>query len=387
MHITLDMSPVVHRKAGIATYTHNIAENLFKIDHKNTYSVFHYDHLIKEPLSAQMSQLPKQTVAWSARQWRLIVALRYGLNMTMDKIVMPQPTPPSAIFHATEHLLPPLKGAKCVFTFHDAIYALFPQFHLRANLFYLNAMMPLFLRRAHKIIAVSECSKRDCVRLYGIDPHKITVIYEGVDARYRPVTDIDEYERVRDKYRLPRNFILYLATIEPRKNLLALIESYHQVINHGSQSQAAVDLVIAGKKGWLFEPVFEKVRALGLQERVHFTDWVAQDDAPVMMNMAQVFIYPSLYEGFGLPPLEAMACGTPVICSNTSSLPEVVGDAGLLIDPHNVETMTQALERLLNDQALRQDLSARGLKQAAKFNWEQAARQTLAVYDDLQNRP
>lgn len=385
MHITLDLSPVVHRKAGLATYAQNIAVEVQQVAQtlpNVRLSAFHYDHVVKAPLQPPLAQLPCQTVAWPARRWRLTVALRYFAGRAMDEVVFgAQAAAGPRVFHATEHLLPPLAQAKSVFTFHDAIFALFPQYHLPMNLLYLNTMMPRFLRRAHAIIAVSECSKRDCVRLYGVDPAKIRVIYEGVNPRYRPIHDPKRHTQVREKYRLPPKFLLYLATIEPRKNLVALVEAYHALLN--TEHADDVHLVIAGKKGWLFQPVFDKVRELGLEARVHFTDWVDDDDAPVMMSMAEAFVFPSLYEGFGLPPIEAMACGTPVVCANTSSLPEVVGTAGLLFDPADVRWLAQASVRVLFDEPMRAELRVRGPVQAAKFSWQNAARETLQVYHDV----
>jgi glycosyltransferase involved in cell wall biosynthesis len=286
------------------------------------------------------------------------------------------------LFHATEHLLPPLTGLKTVFTFHDAIYALFPQYHLPLNRLFLGLMMPRFLRQAHAIIAVSECSKRDVMRLYSVDPARLHVIYEGVDPAFRLLNDTTELARVREKYNLPSRFILYFSTIEPRKNLKTLLEAFNTLLTRDRTIPA---LVIAGRKGWLYEPVFAQVRKLGLESRVHFTDWVAQEDAPGLLNAADIFAYPSLYEGFGLAPLEAMACGTPVICSNAASLPEVVGDAAILVDPRDVGGLAGALERVLSDGLLSEKLRAKGIAQAAKFSWERTARETLRVYESISN--
>jgi len=182
---------------------------------------------------------------------------------------------------------------------------------------------------------------------------------------------------VRARYRLPDAYVLYFGTIEPRKNLQTVLDAYHALL---AQADPVLDLVIAGRKGWRFQPVFDQVRALGLETRVHFTDWVAEVDAPAVINAARAFVYPSHYEGFGLPPLEAMACGVPILCSNASSLPEVVGQAGLLLPPDNAGAWAEALSRVLSDAGLSRDLRARGLSRAGQFTWEVTARQTVAVY-------
>jgi len=377
MRICLDLSPVVQRKAGLGTYAQRLAEHLLAVDRENVYSAFHYGRTVQEPLRPPLDALPRRVVPWNARPWRLGVAARHVLGLHMDSTF-----PDVDIFHATEHLLPPLRGVRTVFTFHDAIYALFPQYHLPMNRLFLGSMMPRFLRRADAIVTVSECSKRDAVRLYGIDPARIRVIYEGVDARFRPVTDPARLAQVRARYALPESYILYVGTIEPRKNLVALLEAFSAIYNR----QSAIgnrQLVIGGKKGWLYESFFSRLRELGLEGEMILPGYIADEDLPAMYSAASVFVFPSLYEGFGLPPLEAMACGTPVVCSNASSLPEVCGEAALLVEPMDVQGLAQAMERVLSDEPLRATLRARGLAQAAKFSWERAARETLAVYREV----
>jgi glycosyltransferase involved in cell wall biosynthesis len=315
------------------------------------------------------------------------VAARHFLGLHMDNTF-----PDVDIFHATEHLLPPLRRLRTVFTFHDAIYALFPQYHLPMNRLFLGSMMPRFLRRADAIVTVSECSKGDAVRLYGIDPARIRVIYEGVDARFQPVTDPARLAQVRARYALPERYVLYVGTIEPRKNLVALLEAWSKI--RISDFEFRNLLVIAGKKGWLYESFFSRLRELGLEGEVILPGYIADEDLPAVYSAASVFVFPSLYEGFGLPPLEAMACGTPVVCSNASSLPEVCGpaaaggsvdrpEAALLVEPTDVAALAQAMERVLSDEPLRATLRARGLAQAAQFSWERTARETLAVYREV----
>ena len=192
-----------------------------------------------------------------------------------------------------------------------------------------------------------------------------------------PTAGRDDF--IRRKYKLPARFILYVGTLEPRKNLNTLLEAY-AVLRH---SLPEVGLVIAGGKGWLYESFFARLRTLDLEPHVTLTGFVPEADLPALINCAEVFAYPSVFEGFGLPPLEAMACGMPVVVSNASSLPEVVGEAGLSLAPRDISAWVEALSGVLLNPALRADLRARGLQRAAQFTWQAAARQTLALYQDL----
>jgi glycosyltransferase involved in cell wall biosynthesis len=275
------------------------------------------------------------------------------------------------IFHATEHLLPRLRRIRSVFTLHDLIFQFDPDSHKPLNIAFLKMMMPRFLKAADAIIAVSECSQRDAMRLYGVPKNKIHVIYEGVDPKFTPITDAARLAAVRAKYQLPDRFILHVGTIEPRKNLPLLFEVV-------AQSKQA--LVVAGKLGWLTDPILAKVKELGIEDRVHFTGFVDDEDLPALISAADVLAMPSKYEGFGLPVLEAMACGTPVVSSNASSLPEVGGDAVLYAWPDDVRSWINLLDLVREDTELRSSLRAKGLRQATKFRWEEAARQTAEIY-------
>jgi glycosyltransferase involved in cell wall biosynthesis len=241
-------------------------------------------------------------------------------------------------------------------------------------------MVPRFLQRADAIIAVSEHTRRDVTRLMGIPADRMTVIHGGVDQAFRPIEARAELERVRAEYDLPLRFVLFFGTLEPRKNLVTLLEAYAALLQ---EDPALAPLVVAGRKGWRYQESLRRIRDRGLTERVVLTDWVRDEDVPALLNLAQVLVFPSRYEGFGLPPLEAMACGTPVISSNAASLPEVVGDAGVLVEPLDAAALAAALRRVLQDEALRRELRAKGLRQASRFTWERAARETLAVYEGL----
>jgi len=372
MRITFDLSPAVHHHAGLGRYAHELLSAMVAIDTEDSFDVLYYTPNGAERPDPPLDRLPARQVRLSAKPWRMSVLTANYTGLAMDRWLHS-----GDVFHATDHLLPALRRSASVFTVHDLIYLFYPEYHLRLNRWFLTLMLPRFLKAADAIIAVSENTRRDAARLMGVPAEKMTVIYEGVNPAYRPIADPAVLAAVRARYYLPERFLLFFSTIEPRKNLLMLLEAYRALLD---RSPAAPDLAVAGRKGWLFQPVFERVTALGLEQRVHFTDWIDEADAPALMNAAEVFLYPSLYEGFGLPPLEAMACGVPVLCSDASSLPEVVGQAGLLLPPRDTAAWVQALERLLADPALGLALRGRGLAQAKKFTWEAAARQTLAVY-------
>ncbi len=377
-HIILDVSPIVHRKAGLATYTRMLGEAMVKLAGPARFSTFHYDARPVTALPPLLAALPRTVKPWAALRWRLSVALAQLTQAPKDHWITTGRRDKDVLFHATEHLLPPLR-MPAVFTFHDAIYARYPQFHTRKNIAYLRAMMPRFLRQAAHVIAVSECSKQDCMHLYGVPETKISVIAEAADPAWQPVNDPTKLAEVRAKYGIPQNYLLYLGTIEPRKNLPALLDALASLI--ATQPEEPPTLVIAGKKGWMFAPIFSQVAALGLEQRVIFTGFVPDADAPALLSGARAFAFPSHFEGFGLPVLEAMQCGAPVMCSNSSSLPEVAGDAALLVDPNDTAAIAQALQALWTQSALRADLRARGLAQAVRFSWARAAAETLAVYD------
>jgi glycosyltransferase involved in cell wall biosynthesis len=372
LSICLDFSPVVHQKAGLASYTRELATHLLQIEPGISWSAFHYDRYPPVPLPAPLDALPRYGVPWGAYRWRLTTALRHFLGLSMDRSFAGVD-----LFHATEHLLPRFSSVRTVFTLHDLIFLFHPETHKPLNRWFLTLMMPRFLRAADAVIAVSECTKRDAIRFYGIPEEKITVIYEGVNPRFRPASP-EAIAAVRARYNLPEHFILYVGTIEPRKNLTALLEAFHHLL-----ATHDLRLVFVGKKGWLYEGFFRRLRELGLEDRVIFTGYVPDEDLPAIYSVADLFVFPSLYEGFGLPVLEAMACGVPVICSNTSSLPEVAGDAALLVDPTDVRALAGAMERALRDEAFRVTLRARGIERAQRFTWARAAQETMQVYENV----
>jgi glycosyltransferase involved in cell wall biosynthesis len=238
--------------------------------------------------------------------------------------------------------------------------------------------MPLYCRRADAIVTVSEWSKRDMVAHYGLDPGKVTVIHEAASPEFVPVP-AEAVDEVRRRYGLPEPFLLHVGTIEPRKNLRRLVEALQGLRDAG----LSIPLVLTSAKGWLYEGFFRQLEELEVRDSVHLTGYVPASDLPALYSMATATVLASVYEGFGLPVLEAMACGTPVLCSNASSLPEIGGGAARYFDPHDVTAMGEAIRAVWTDAELRADMRQRGLAQAARFSWERAAKETMELYDSM----
>jgi glycosyltransferase involved in cell wall biosynthesis len=227
------------------------------------------------------------------------------------------------------------------------------------------------LTNADRIITMSENTKKSIVEYFNIEPSKITVIYEGVDEKFKPY-DKKEVISVLSHYAIERPYLLAVGTLEPKKNYIKLLKAYKAL-------KTDLDLVIVGKKGWKADDIFKTIEALGLKERVKLLGYIHIDDLPYLYNGAEIFVFPSLYEGFGLPLLEAMACGVPVVCSNTSSLDEISGDAALKFNPESTDEIVSQIKRLINDNELQDTLHNKGAKRAKLFSWDKTAQQTLAV--------
>ncbi len=282
------------------------------------------------------------------------------------------------LLHGAVNVTPLLSLCPTVVTIHDLSFMRTPQAFPATQRRYLHGMVRRSARHARQVIAVSQATKDDVVALFGVPPQRITVVYNGVDDVFAPASP-EQVEAFRRERGLPERFVLHLGTLEPRKNLARLVEAFAQA---GQQLTDCDDLklVLAGGKGWDYDDIFVTVERLGLQEQVLFPGYVADADLPWFYRAATVFAYPSLLEGFGLPVLEAMACGTPVITSAVSSLPEVAGDAALLVDPASVDALTDALVQMLSDAALAGEMRRRGLLQAGRFSWQRTAAETAAVY-------
>ncbi len=277
------------------------------------------------------------------------------------------------LVHGPVFVGPLVAPCPVVTTIHDLSFIRFPHLFRPANRLYLTIMTRLSARRARRLIAVSEHAASESVDLLGVPREKISVVYHGVDAAFRPLPAA-EVAAFRERRGLPERFILFVGTLEPRKNLAHLIEAFAHIYEGRSK------LVLVGGKGWLYEDLFAKVKDLGLDDAVLFPGYVPTENLPFWYNAASAFAYPSRYEGFGMPVTEAQACGTPVLTSNTSSLPEAAGEAAVFVDPQDIEAIAAALKRVLDDDTLREQLREQGLIHARTFKWARTAGETIQVY-------
>lgn len=370
-YIYLDVSAAVHRRAGLGRYAESLARALVE-QCPDRFALFYNRGAGWQPL-AGLAHLPQRSVAAGYKPWRMAVYLGQLAGVGFERLL-----PDAALFHATEHLLPPLRHVPTVLTVHDLIYRLFPEHHKPLNYYYLNLTMPLFCRRANAIIAVSRSTRDDLIAHYGIQPDKVSVVHEAAASHFRPAS-AEHIARVRAAYGLPERFLLHVGTLEPRKNLNRLLDAFCLLRRDAPDAR----LVLVGAKGWLYEGFFRRLEALGLKDSAQLLGYVPDADLPAVYSAARVCVLPSVYEGFGLPMLEAMACGTPVACSRAASLPEIGGEAARYFDPLDIDDMAAALRDVWRDEGSRQEMAQRGLIQAARFSWSRAAVETMAVYSRL----
>lgn len=356
----------VANPTGVEHYASELIQNLAKIDTKNEYLLY-----FRTRPSERFSQLPGNF------RTKLIPFPKFW---TQTRLALELMIHPVDVFMLPIQALPFFHPRNSVITVHDIAYEFFPEAFSPFMLFYLKLTTRFGVRFARKILAVSESTKNDIVKVYGIDRDKIEVTHLGVDARFQPLP-YDSVQQVLDKFGLSyKKYILFTGTLQPRKNISKLVDAYIRLKN---EYHIEEKLVIAGGKGWLWEPILEKIETANMKDSIKLLGYVDTDDLPLLYNGATLLTLPALYEGFGLPPLEAMACGTPVVVSNISSLPEVVGDAGVLVDPNSVESIADGLSKVLMDKNLQSELSKKGIEQAQKFTWEQTARKTLDVLENL----
>ena len=275
--------------------------------------------------------------------------------------------------------IPFLAKAKKMFVLHGSEWFVIPEHFLRHDRWYFNTFVPLYCRHADAFIAVSNAVKADVVKHTGIDPRKVFPIHNGFDpGLFQPVRDPERLRAVREKYKLPQRFILWCGQIESRKNVARLLRAFALI-----KDELPHQLVLAGEQRWSTRTELQVMQELHLEDRVHFPGWIDHGDLPAVYSLAELFAFPSLYEGFGIPLIEAMACGCPIVTANTCAPPEVLDGAGCLVDPLDVEAIAAGMKRVLLDPELRAGMIARGIERSRAFSWEQCARQVLAVFDSL----
>lgn len=376
MRIGIDYTAAVRQGAGIGRYTRQLVTAATALDSQNEYVLIVAGAGIPDAAS-RVGPVARRA---NVRVVILPVSDRI-LNGLWHRLRLPLWVELAGgamnVFHSPDFTLPPVRRAQTILTVHDLSFIRVPECAHPKLRSYLMRAVPASVRRADIVLADSECTRADVIELLNVNPDRVEVVYPGVEQRFRHERDVRVLRAVRMRYALPERFVLGLGTLQPRKNLERLIEAYGRL--HGEVG-SQIKLVIAGGAGWMYQSIFRRVEELGLQDAVCFPGYVADPDLPALYTMAELFAFPSLYEGFGLPPLEAMACGTPVVTSNVSSLPEVVGDAALMVDPLDVAALADAMRRALSGRPLREEMVQRGTAQARRFTWRRAADKLLDVY-------
>ncbi len=376
IRVAFDAWPLVKPRAGTGQYAYQLIGELARLEPSNEYVAFYLAPFWADRRHAELT-FPGADVTIAGQGWLRTnlarVQRRLGRERSVEDFIGPVD-----LFHATNNIFPcAVRAARSVVTIHDATLLLFPEWHPQNRLDHMVPRLTIAAARADRIITPSQSAKSDVVKHLGIQPERVTVVPEAADPAFRvqPRHDVEpSLARLGLAY---GQYLLFLGAIEPRKNLERLLTALESVAGRVGP------LVVAGPDGWKNADVQKRLATLERRGLVRHLGYIESAARPALMAGARALVYPSLYEGFGLPPLEAMACGTPVLTSDVASLPEVVGDAAMLVDPRDVRALASAMERLWNDSALCDELRARGLARAARFSWRETARQTLAVYREL----
>jgi len=353
---------------GIGTYIRNLLRQLARIDRDTEYVL-----LCREPdlgIAAQLGPNFRGVVEPSPNY-----SLREQIHVPW---VLRRERPD--VYHAPHYVLPPAVRCRSVVTIHDCIHLMFPQYlPNRVAYAYARASMWAAARCSNRILTVSEASKRDILHLFSVKPEKVVVVYNAIDEHFSATPTDEHVARIRERYQLDHKFVLYVGNIKPHKNLVRLIEAFSQL----RRTHDDLKLLIIGDEISKLPALRRAVHSNKLHKHVRFLGYLKDDTLTVLYRLASVFVFPSLYEGFGLPPLEAMASGTPVVTSNVSSLPEVTGDAAVLVDPYDVESIEDGMRRILDDPKLAADLRAKGLRRAREFSWERSVEKIQKVYREV----
>lgn len=374
MKVLINLTGITKNKAGVGVYAKNLVDELIRI-HPGPHFF-----LLAQDDDPELNYERLDNVTMIRVPARLFRSL--PLRILLEQLYLPFLLLKYRIdvIHSPHYAFPLVHfGAKQVVTICDMTFFNMPEVHKSVKIAYFRTFIRAAVRFADYIVFISHSVSLDCTARLGLPRASSAVIHLGKSDAFRPDLDPAEVLRIRNKYDLQAEFVLYVGTIEPRKNLSRLVSAFASVCERHPQ----LLLVIAGMKGWMYDDLMETIRSLNLESRVIFTGFIPEAEKPFLIAASKVFAYPSLYEGFGIPLLEALACGIPTLTSNVSSLPEVAGDAALMVDPNSVTEISSALERLLSDYSLRDELRCRSLRQAATFTWAKTAAMTLDVYEEL----
>jgi len=368
VHIAIDAHSVGAQLAGNETYAVNLIEALAEIDQSNQYTLYVTKQSAADRFKNRWPNFEVKRTLPHTPLVRIPLILSAELRRN-----------PVDVLHV-QYTAPPLAPCAVVVTIHDLSFEHLPETFNRRSRAQLRLTVRRTARNAAQILTLSEFSRRDVIETYGIDPDRVAVTPAAAPAHFRPVTNATDLRRIRATYGIERDYILALGSIQPRKNLVRLINAYSSLWKE-RQNLAMPQLVIAGKRGWLEGETMRAAELSAAAHDIRFIGYVAEPDLPELFSGAMCFAYPSYFEGFGLPVLEAMQCGTPVIAGNRTSLPEVAGDAALLVDPFDETVIADALRNFIENPDRRNDLRVKGIERAKRFNWQQTARLTLQAYE------
>ncbi len=363
--------------SGIGKYVLELVKALAQKDAENKYYLYEYNHTkVIYPVEKENFSYVVPKFSTKVRSMRIFLE-QFLFSWYIKKQELD-------VFHGPSFMLPVFKpkGTKCIITVHDLTFLRYPESFTFETKIYYKLFFKRSIDNADMIIADSEATKDDLMLYFHVPKNKIKVVYLGVDKAFTQIVDKSSVEEVQKKYTLPKKFFLFTGLLSPRKNIEGALRAFNSL---RADVYKDYHFVIVGGKGWLYESIFRFVQEHNLKERVHFTGYIDAADLPVLYTLAEALVFPSFYEGFGLPILEAMACGCPVITSNVSSMPEVAGDAALLIDPKNTQEIADAMEKMVSGKKLRKQLVEKGYEQAKKFTWEKTAEETLALYKQVAN--